>query len=32
MNYKESIIDLINKCDDLHWLKCIYAYVNALLK
>ena len=32
MDYKEAIINLINKCDDLHLLKCIYAYVNALLK
>jgi hypothetical protein len=30
--YKEKIIELITKCDDLHWLKTIYAYVNRLLR
>lgn len=29
--YIAEIIKLIEKCDNLHWLKTIYAYVNALL-
>lgn len=31
MNYKEKIIKLVNSCNDPHWLKVIYAYVNKLL-
>ena len=31
MDYKEAIIKLIQKCNDLHWLKVIYAYVSRLL-
>ena len=31
-NYKEETIKLIQKCNDIHWLKVIYAYVSRLLK
>lgn len=31
-DYKEEITKLINDCDNLHWLKCIYAYVKKLLR
>lgn len=31
MDYKKEIIELIQKCEDIHWLKTIYAYVNRLL-
>ena len=30
--YKEKIIEKIKQCDDLHWLKTIYAYLKGLLK
>ena len=30
--YKSKIIELIEKCDNLHWLKTIYAYISNLLK
>ena len=30
--YKEMIIEMVKKCDDMHWLKVIYAYINGLLK
>jgi hypothetical protein len=30
--YKNEIIELIEKCDNLHWLKTIYAYISNLLK
>lgn len=30
--YKSHIISLVEKCDSLHWLECIYAYVSVLLK
>lgn len=30
--YKQKIIELIQKCDNVHWLKTIYAYVKTLLK
>lgn len=30
-DYKKEITNLINKCDDLHWLKVIYAYVKKIL-
>lgn len=30
--YKEEIKELIDKCDNIHWLKVIYAYVGGLLK
>lgn len=30
--YQEKIIDLIRKCDSMHWLKTIYAYVRKLLE
>lgn len=31
-DYKQKIIEMINKCDNIHWLKTIYAYVKTLLK
>lgn len=30
--YKQKIIELIQNCDNIHWLKTIYAYVKTLLK
>ena len=30
--YKEKIIEKIDHCDNLHWLKTIYAYLKGLLK
>ena len=30
--YQEKIIGLIRKCDNMHWLKTIYAYVRKLLE
>lgn len=30
--YKQKIIELIQNCDNVHWLKTIYAYVKTLLK
>ena len=30
--YKEKIIEKIDRCDNLHWLKTIYAYLKGLLK
>ena len=30
--YREKIIDLVKKCDNMHWLKTIYAYVRKLLE
>lgn len=30
--YKEKILNLINECNNLHWLKCIYAYVKKLIE
>lgn len=32
MNYKNEIIILIEKCDNVHWLKTIYAYVKRLVE
>ena len=29
--YKTEIINLVQNCDNSHWLKVIYAYVKALL-
>ena len=29
--YKTEIINLVQNCDNSHWLKGIYAYVKALL-
>ena len=29
--YKERIITLITQCENLHWLKTIYAYVKKLI-
>jgi hypothetical protein len=31
MDYKKEIIELIEKCDNTHWLKTIYAYVKRLI-
>lgn len=30
--YREQIIEMIQKCNDLHWIKTIYAYLSKLLK
>jgi hypothetical protein len=30
--YRNEIFKLINKCDNTHWLKVIYAYIKKLLK
>lgn len=30
--YKKKIFDIVNKCNDIHWLKVIYAYLSKLLK
>lgn len=32
MDYKKEIIELIEKCDNTHWLKTIYAYIKRLLR
>lgn len=32
MNYKTEIINLVQKCNNSHWLKVVYAYVKRLLK
>lgn len=32
MNYKTEIINLVQNCDNSHWLKVVYAYVKRLLK
>jgi hypothetical protein len=29
--YREKIIEMVTECDDLHWLKVIYTYLNSLL-
>lgn len=29
--YRKMIIALLEMCDDLHWLKTIYAYVKRLI-
>lgn len=29
--YKQKIIEMINNCDNMHWLKVIYTYVSKLL-
>nr|DAX11570.1 MAG TPA: hypothetical protein [Bacteriophage sp.] len=31
-DYKHKIIELIQKCNNIHWIKTIYAYVKTLLK
>ena len=31
-DYKQKIIELIQNCNNIHWLKTIYAYVKTLLK
>nr|DAM25623.1 MAG TPA: hypothetical protein [Caudoviricetes sp.] len=28
---KKELIEMIQKCDDMHWLKAIYAYVKRLI-
>lgn len=30
--YKTEIINLVQNCDNSHWLKAVYAYVKRLLK
>lgn len=30
--YREQIIEIVKKCDNLHWLKTIYAYLRKLLE
>ncbi len=30
--YRKKIFDIVNKCNDTHWLKVIYAYLSKLLK
>lgn len=32
MNYKTEIINLVQNCNNSHWLKVVYAYVKRLLK
>ena len=29
-DYKQKIIELIQKCNNIHWIKTIYAYVKTL--
>lgn len=31
MNYKAEIINLVQNCNNSHWLKVVYAYVRRLL-
>lgn len=31
-NYKKEIIEMVEKCNDIHWIKVIYAYVKRLLR
>lgn len=30
--YKTEIINLVQNCDNSHWLKVVYTYVKRLLK
>lgn len=30
-DYRKMIMALLEMCDDLHWLKTIYAYVKRLI-
>lgn len=30
--YKQKIIELINNCNNNHWLKTIYSYIKTLLR
>ena len=32
MDYKEEIIEMIQKCNNLHWLKVIHAYVFKIVR
>jgi hypothetical protein len=32
MNYKTEIINLVQNCDNSHWLEVIYTFVKRLLK
>ena len=32
MDYKKEIIEMVEKCNDIHWIKVIYAYVKRLLR
>lgn len=31
-DYKKEIIEMVEKCNDIHWIKVIYAYVKRLLR
>lgn len=31
-DYKQQIKELVDKCDNLHWLETIYAYIKTLLR
>lgn len=31
MDYKKEIIEMIENCDNIHWLKTIYAYIKRLI-
>lgn len=31
MDYKKEIIELIENCDNIHWLRTIYAYIKRLI-
>lgn len=30
--YRQKIIELINNCNNNHWLKTIYSYIKTLLR
>ena len=32
MDYKKETIKLLEKCNNVHWLKVIYAYASRLLE
>ena len=32
MDYKKETIKLLEKCNNVHWLKVLYAYVSRLLE
>lgn len=32
MDYKKEIIEMIQNCNNQHWLKVIFTYLKALLK
>lgn len=31
-DYRKMIIEMVEKCDSIHWLKTIYAYLKKLLE